>query len=202
MKEHFSGTERTPGLYLDALALACMGREQEAMALLWTRKHKFSQMPDPMQSLHAYLEGDTAKGLAILRDAQSTAHGELELRFYMARQASRFGDLALANKILLRSVEEGYWNTTGKLRDPWLESLRATPEFDRTLDLVKTREAQSREAFLKAGGEQILSCEPSEKAELCRFAEQSAHARGIADLISLDRWGKSIENSELMLIVD
>lgn len=74
----------------------------------------------------------------------------------MARQAARFGDRDLANEILLRSVEEGYWTTASFIRDPWLEPLRATAEFNRTFDLVKTREAQSRAPFLNAGGEQIL----------------------------------------------
>jgi DNA-binding winged helix-turn-helix (wHTH) protein/tetratricopeptide (TPR) repeat protein len=148
------------GFYLDVLALTCMGREQEAMALLWTRKDKFNRMPGPMQSLHAYLAGDAKKGIAILRAAQSGALGEPELRFYMARQAARFGDLSLANEILLRSVEEGYWSTASFLHDPWLDPLRSTVEFSRTFDLVKAREEKSRAAFLHAGGEAILSLDP------------------------------------------
>jgi DNA-binding winged helix-turn-helix (wHTH) protein len=145
------------GLYLDALALASMGREQEARALLWTRKDKFGMMPGPMHSLHAYLEGESTKGIAILRGAQTPDLGEPEQRFYMARQAARFGDLNLANEILLRSVQEGYWSTISLLRDPWLEPLRATGEFHRTFELVKSREAQSHAAFINAGGEEILS---------------------------------------------
>jgi hypothetical protein len=140
-----------------------MGREPEARALLWTRKDKFGLMPGPMQSLHAYLEGDSTKGIAILRAAQANALNEPELRFYMARQAARFGDLALANEILLLSVEEGYWSTATFLSDPWLEPLRSTVEFNRIFDLVKTCEAKSRAAFLNAGGDQLLSCESSDR---------------------------------------
>jgi hypothetical protein len=145
------------GLYLDALALACMGRDQEARALLWTRKDRFGLMPGPMHSLHAYLEGESTKGIAILRGAQAADLGEPEQRFYMARQAARFGDLDLANEILLRSVQEGYWNTAGLMRDPWLEPLRSTVEFNQTFELVKSREARSHAAFVDAGGEEILS---------------------------------------------
>ncbi len=41
------------GLYLDATALASLGREQEASTLLWTRKDKFGLMPRQMNSLDA-----------------------------------------------------------------------------------------------------------------------------------------------------
>ena len=69
----------------------------------------------------------------------------------------KYSDLNLANEILLRSVQEGYWSTISLLRDPWLEPLRATGEFHRTFELVKSREAQSHAAFINAGGEEILS---------------------------------------------
>lgn len=147
----------TSELYLDALALTCMGRERESRALLWTRKEKFNLLSGAMHSLHAYLEGDRARGIAVLREAQAKDIWEPEVRFYMARQAGRFGELELANQLLRQSVEEGYWSTASFLRDPWLEPLRATAEFRRTFDIVKLREAQSHAAFLNAGGEQILS---------------------------------------------
>jgi DNA-binding winged helix-turn-helix (wHTH) protein/tetratricopeptide (TPR) repeat protein len=149
------------GLYLDALALACMDRNDEAAALLWTRKEKFDLMHAPMRSLEAYLQSDPERGIAILRAAQSSPSSEPELRFYMARQAAKFGDLSLANQLLLRSVEEGYWSAVGLQRDPWLEPLRATADYAQILEMVKTREAKSRAAFLNAGGESILSLQVS-----------------------------------------
>lgn len=144
-------------MYLDALAMTCMGREREARALLWTRKEKFYQLPGAMHSLHAYLEGDRARGVGVLREELTRDICEPEVHFYMGRQAARFGELELANQLLLQSVEEGYWSTSILLLDPWLEPLRATAEFHRTFDIVKTREAQSRTAFLNADGERLLS---------------------------------------------
>jgi DNA-binding winged helix-turn-helix (wHTH) protein/tetratricopeptide (TPR) repeat protein len=145
------------GLYLDVLALACLGREKEAAALMWTRKDRFNRLPGAMQSLHAYLEHDRVRGIAVLRAAQTQELCEPEVRFYLARQAAKFGEVDLANEILLRSVEEGYWNPVGFERDPWLDPLRTTLEFNRIFDLVKARQAKSYAAFLNAGGEHILS---------------------------------------------
>lgn len=155
-----------PGIYLDALALACLGREDEASALLWTRKDKFRLMPlGPMQSLDAYLQGDRTRGTEILRSMQNDKYCEPEMRFYMARQAARFEEIGLANELLSRSIEEGYWSTVPLLRDPWLEPLRPTMEFRQILETAKTREARSRKAFLNAGGERILSVQPRHHSE-------------------------------------
>jgi len=145
------------GLYLDALALACMGHEQEAAALLWTRKDRFHLMPSLMRSLHAYLEGDCAAGIAVLRTPPLADFRDPEMRFYMARQAARLGDQDLGNEFLLSSVKQGYFSSLALLRDPWFEPLRATLQFGRTLELVKAREAHAQEAFHAAGGERICA---------------------------------------------
>jgi hypothetical protein len=41
-------------------------------------------------------------------------------------------------------------------RDPWLASLRATAAFRETYQEAARREAQSRCAFVEAGGERVL----------------------------------------------
>jgi hypothetical protein len=78
------------------------------------------------------------------------------LRYYLARQAARLGAIELATSLLLQSFEEGYWCTTGLRLDPWLESLRTTTQFCRIYEMVEKREAQSRAAFVNAGGERTL----------------------------------------------
>jgi len=144
------------GMYFDVLVLACMGREQEALSVLGTRKEKFDMSPQSMHSLAAYLKGDRAGGIAALREMRTTWHPEPEARFYVARQAAQLGEVELANELLLRSVEEGYWSKVALELDPWLKSLRTTAEFGRTLELVTSLEARSRAAFLDAGGDVLL----------------------------------------------
>jgi DNA-binding winged helix-turn-helix (wHTH) protein/tetratricopeptide (TPR) repeat protein len=95
------------GVYLDVLALASMGREQEAAALLWTRKDIFHMGPEAMNSLHAYLEKDYARCIAIIEQTDTPEPYDLEFRYYLARQAARAGALDLANRLLLRSINDG-----------------------------------------------------------------------------------------------
>jgi hypothetical protein len=97
-----------------------------------------------------------AGGLEALR---ATRHVELrdpESRFYLARQAAKLGAVELANDLLEQSVAEGYWSTVCLARDPWLASLRATAAFRETYQEAARREAQSRCAFVEAGGERVL----------------------------------------------
>jgi hypothetical protein len=63
-------------------------------------------MPWPMGSLQPYLEGDYAAGIAALRTPSFSDFRDPEIRFYMARQASRLGDLDLGNEFLLSSVSK------------------------------------------------------------------------------------------------
>jgi DNA-binding winged helix-turn-helix (wHTH) protein/tetratricopeptide (TPR) repeat protein len=146
-----------PGVYLDVLALASMGREQEAAALLWTRKDVFHLAPEAMNSLHAYLEKDYARCIAILEQTDTPEFYDREFGYYRARQAVRGGALDLANRLLLRSINDGYWSTTSLSLDPWLEPLRATSQFKSIFDLAKSREEHSRVAFIEAGGESVLA---------------------------------------------
>ena len=144
------------GLYLDVLALASMGRNNEAAALLWTRRERFSMQPALMNSLQAYLDDDSARGLAALRVEMPSRSRDPEIRFYMARQAARFGDLDLANELLSQSVEWGYGSSLSLTRDAWFEPLHSTLEFNRTLSIIRVREEATHRAFVEAGGERIF----------------------------------------------
>jgi len=148
------------GLYLDAMALASMGRIKEASALLWTRRERFSMQPALMNSLQCYLDDDPATGLAALRNEVSLNSRDPEVCFYMARQAVMFGDLDLASKLLQQSVAWGYCSSFALMQDAWLKPLHGTPEFECTLSTVINRERAARCAFVEAGGERIFALQP------------------------------------------
>ena len=143
------------GMYLDILALVMMGRNDEASALLWTRRDRFAMAPALMYPIKAYLDGDTAGGVRALREYESALE-DPEARFYLARQAAQFGDVALGLRLLTESVTQGYGSYRVLLRDPWLDSLRGSSEFGELVDRVQTREREAREALLQAGGERQL----------------------------------------------
>lgn len=148
------------GLYLDALALASLGRIKEALALLWTRRDRFSMQPALMNSLQCYLDDEPAKGLAALRSEMSSHSADPEGWFYMSRQAAKFGDLDLAHQLLSQSVESGYNNSLALTQDAWLEPLRTTAEFECILTVVQIREQATHRAFVEAGGERIFGSGP------------------------------------------
>ncbi len=152
---YWYGTGR-PGLYMDAVALATMGRDQEASALLWTRRDMFHTMPAAMNALDAYLLNEPTRAIAALEAGKGLKHHDPELLFYQARQAAKLGAVELGNDLLQQSVAGGYWSTRSMMCDPWLESLRDTAAFRRTYEVVEQQEAQSRSEFVSAGGERIL----------------------------------------------
>ncbi len=145
------------GFYLDLLILTCMAREQEASALMFTRKAKMDSMPGSMGSLDAWLRGDLMAGVAILRGELNFSTTDPEARFYLARQAAKFGEIDLANSLLAQSVDIGYFSTVTLQRDPWLAPLRTTTEFTRIFESAEAREKKARTAFLNADGERLLS---------------------------------------------
>jgi DNA-binding winged helix-turn-helix (wHTH) protein len=149
------------GLYLDALALACMGRNREAQTLLWSRREQFHLMSGAMASLDAWLGNDRAKGVAALETALKNDHPEPELQFYMGRQASVFGATSLANAFLRRAVEAGYWSSYCMQADPWFAGARNTPEFQSILETARRHEAEARSAFVDCRGEWLLSLLPA-----------------------------------------
>ncbi len=148
------------GVYLDLLILASSGREREAAALLSTRNERFGMMPDAMNSLEAYLQGDRVRGIEVLRGAARDKKVDPEGLFYLARQAGRFEEVDLANQILAQSIDGGYWPTAALERDPWLDPLRKTSQFRELLATAAELESRSRRAFLAAGGDQILAVIP------------------------------------------
>jgi hypothetical protein len=50
----------------------------------------------------------------------------------------------------------GYHCPTALTRDPWLDSLRASPEFVRLVRQAEAGHARAAEAYTRAGGERIL----------------------------------------------
>jgi hypothetical protein len=63
-------------------------------------------------------------------------------------------------EVLGETVDQGYCCFPAMERDPWLEPLRAAPEFATILRRAEQRRVEARSAFLEAGGEAVLGCRP------------------------------------------
>ena len=76
------------------------------------------------------------------------------------RELAYVGDPARALTILARVVDGGYHCPTALTRDPWLDPLRASPEFIRLVRRAEAGHARAAEAYMRAGGERILGVGP------------------------------------------
>ena len=87
-----------------------------------------------------------------------------------------------------------YWSTITLQRDPWLASLRSTPEFGHIFEDVKPREEKARIAFLEAGGEHLLMCATERsKTESGKLNPAQSHgAEAMAMKSNQDQWRKEI----------
>jgi non-specific serine/threonine protein kinase len=141
------------------LALALLGRQQEALRLARDSQQALAQLPLGRafcSSILAVLEGGRDNALATTERAIALiTHGPEEL-FYLARHLAYVSETGRANEVLARAVEEGFFCYPAFVRDPWLDSLRATPEFKATLQRARERHLGAVRAFVEAGGEQLL----------------------------------------------
>jgi serine/threonine protein kinase len=144
--------------YGTALALAALGRTDEAMATLRQR-----ELAKPWRlgklfhtSLRAFLEGEREESLQACNEIRKSTFRDPEGMYYIARQLSYLGQGMEALELLSRAIDHGYFCYSGMVRDPWLDSLRARHDFT---DLLRKAQQLHREAsavFLAAGGDTLL----------------------------------------------
>jgi hypothetical protein len=144
--------------YGTALALAALGRTDEAMATLRQR-----ELAKPWRlgklfhtSLRAFLEGNREESLQACNEMRKSTFRDPEGMYYIARQLSYLGQGTEALELLSRAIDHGYFCYSGMVRDPWLDSLRARHDFT---DLLRKAQQLHREAaavFLGAGGDTLL----------------------------------------------
>ena len=144
---------------LTAAALALMGREDEAIALL--RGSEGSAWPKIISyfliSYRTLLEGKRAECLAGL-DQLLEAWNIRDpcARYYLARMLAQAGDQRRALTMLRQSVEDGFFCFPLLTQDPWLDSLRTNEEFRAILRHGELCHRDALAAFLHAGGDQVL----------------------------------------------
>ena len=66
------------------------------------------------------------------------------------------GETAFALEVFDRVVDGGFLCHATFARDPWLDSVRAEPEFVRILRRAEERHAEAAASFTQAGGERLL----------------------------------------------
>jgi DNA-binding winged helix-turn-helix (wHTH) protein/tetratricopeptide (TPR) repeat protein len=139
--------------YLDAAALAALGREAEAAELLAHR----NLLAPLVESLRFCLSGDHDRSAGIVKHALAVNPApDPEIKFYLARHLARDGAHGDALNAIRELIAEGFFCSTALRLDPWLKPLVRLKEFAGVMDSVLRREADTRAAFEAADGNRIL----------------------------------------------
>jgi tetratricopeptide (TPR) repeat protein len=152
----------TMRLYLDALVLASMGREAEAVLALREReRERRSELSRVfVASLRALLEGKHEESLEATEQCLAQV-SDPEAQYYLARQLARLGAHDRALEEIQRAVGQGFSCPQILARDPWLDPLRDRRQFGAILQRAESGRRQAADAFLAAGGEKLLGVRPA-----------------------------------------
>jgi TolB-like protein len=149
--------------FFEAMVLAGMGRQQDALALL--RECEQTSRPEPMRtflrSLRALLESDRQASLEAI-DGCLVHFQDPEPRFYMVRLLALLGESARALAELQDVIDRGFLCSRTFRRDPWLESLRSFPEFDAIVRTSERLEKEMAEILVQSGADRVLGLTASQ----------------------------------------
>jgi tetratricopeptide (TPR) repeat protein len=145
--------------YIGPLALLCLGRQQEAIAL-GSRLERTST-PLPLvrcffSSARALAEGNRAEVVALADRATALIVKGPEELFQQARQLAYFSENSRALVLLARAVREGFFCYPALVRDPWLHPLRREPEFEAIMETALQRHRAAARTFAQKKGELVL----------------------------------------------
>ena len=145
--------------FVTPLALELSGRRDEAIALL--RRLDSASVPpllhDILAGLRALMEGRLDESAPIMERllARWQSNDPCGL-YYLTRAVARSGLTDRALQQLPVVVDGGFYCHPFMMRDPWLDSLRGRPEFERIMHRAEERYREAQRAFSDCGGERIL----------------------------------------------
>lgn len=144
--------------YSLALALASLGRVDEAISMLCEREQikpwRLGKLF--LTSLRALLQGNLEESLEASGELLKTTFRDPEGMYYLARQFSYLGQDGKALSMLSRAIDNGFYCYPAMIRDPWLDALRGRMEFTDLLRKAQELHREAQRAFLAAGGESLL----------------------------------------------
>jgi hypothetical protein len=156
-------TEHDEARWLTAYAFAAKGQVEEANQIyLKTRDRVTSAQGIALfDSQLGALAGDRDKALTALSVLSNSSFHDPEGLYFATRTYAYIRATGEALRLLRRVVEGGYYQPAKMTHDPWLDSLRAEPEFIRLLRLAEAKRREAVAAYLEHGGDRILGVSPA-----------------------------------------
>ncbi len=144
--------------YIRNNATAMLGRHDEAVQGV---RHVLTQATGRverwmLESQLAALEGRREDCLRAVDAVLEAGFHDPEGLMLPARELVRLGEQDRAMTLLERSIQGGFHCPAALASDPWLDPLRAKPEFVRLVREAEAGHARAAEAYLRAGGERLL----------------------------------------------
>jgi non-specific serine/threonine protein kinase len=145
--------------YSVGLTLAALGRADEAIVAL--REREVKAQPARLArlyftSLRALLEGNREESLRAIEEFRNATFRDPEGLFYIARQSAYLGEKATALELFSRAIERGFFCFPSFVRDPWLDNLRGSREFNDQMRKAQELHREAVQSFLALGGEALL----------------------------------------------
>jgi tetratricopeptide (TPR) repeat protein len=141
--------------YMMSLALVMLGRRDEVRPLLGLADLTGTgRLGTYVQALLAIIDGRNDEAAGFLRSLVDIP--DPEAHYYLARALAHVGVRDEPLALLSAAVANGFFCVPAFTRDPWLDSLRGTPEFSAMIHAAEARHRQAMISFLTAEGDRIL----------------------------------------------
>ena len=145
------------GNYIVALALAELGRKEEALPALRELEPKTkTRLHDFIIAVIALLENDVAESVAAVNRVVASEFKDPEGLYYVVRHLAHLGETGPALQLFERVVAGGYFCYPAMAKDPWLDSVRNEPAFIRLLHQAETQHRDAAASFKRLRGEKLL----------------------------------------------
>jgi TolB-like protein len=158
--ERVAGTEYRRNPTLVAMAWMMLGRIADAIDAVANLPQSTGVQWKFVTAVSATAQGRREEARAVI-DEIAPVFVDPEGLFYLTRLLARLGETDGAVALFERVVNEGFYCYPGFASDPWLDGLRAHPDFKRVLAHAHARHKEAVAAFREAGGEDVLGLSPT-----------------------------------------
>jgi serine/threonine protein kinase/tetratricopeptide (TPR) repeat protein len=142
---------------LRSLFYAMLGRREEALATVTGEARvTHGTLLHFVHLVRAAIEGNRDACRRALDTIRGSGFRDPEGFFYMSLSPAYLGEIDQSLEFLERAVRGGFTCPVPLRHNPWLESVRARPEFEALLDEADARHRQAVDVFAAADGPTVL----------------------------------------------
>ncbi len=151
--------------YVGALSRAALGQTAETIEELRELEPKTrTRLRDFMIAARTLLEKNGPDSVRTIDRIVASDFRDPEALFYLARHLAYLSEPGRSLQLFQRAVAGGFFCYPAMAHDPWLDSLRGEPAFERLLGEARDRHREAAAAFSKVPGNSVLDLAESNVA--------------------------------------